>query len=160
MGLHDRKKVLEASGLCMFCLRHPANAECFDQGGRSKPACVQPGCKGKHAAGIHELLGGDDVSINLVAEGDNDEDNEDLYVNVARLGQEEDDWQEPDDSWLDLDRGESEEEAGVYCISACTRKDDSGLEDELEYFPNDTPVREEEEAEEDRWRSPEAKGPP
>jgi hypothetical protein len=109
----------------MFCLRHPANAECFDQGGRSKPACVQPGCKGKHAAGVYELLGGTDASVNLVAEEDDEEDDEDLYINVARVGQEEDNWQEPDDSWLDLDVGESNGEAGVYCISACMRKDDS-----------------------------------
>jgi hypothetical protein len=47
LGPCDLKKALEASGLCMFCLRHPANAECFDQGGRLKPACVQSGCKGK-----------------------------------------------------------------------------------------------------------------
>jgi hypothetical protein len=162
LNLCERMKVLEASGLCMFCLRHPANAECFDQGGRSKPACVQPGCKRKHAAGVHELLGGTDASVNLVAEEDDEEndkeDDEDLYVNVARVGQEEDDWQEPDDSWLDLDGGESDEEAGVYCISACMRKDDSGLEDELEYFPNITPTREEKEVMEDNWWSPEPQG--
>jgi hypothetical protein len=83
---------------------------------------------------------------------------EDLYVNVARVGQEEDDWQEPDDSWLDLDGGESEEEAGVYCISACMRRDDSGLEDKLEYFPDVTPTQVEEETVEDRWWSPEPQG--
>jgi hypothetical protein len=89
----------------------------------------------KHAAGVHELLGGADSSVNLVAEEDDedeDEDDEDLYeyINMARGGQEEDDWREPDDSWLDLDGGESDKEAGVYCISACMRKDDSGLEDD------------------------------
>ncbi len=155
LSLTERRKALEASGLCMFCLRHPADVECFDLGGRTKPACVQPGCKGKH-----ELLGGVDASINLVAEEDHGmEEDEDLYVNVARVGQEEDDWQEPDDSWLDLDWGESEEEAGVYCISACMRRDDSGLEDELEYFHDVTPPPEEEETVEDRWWSPEPQGP-
>jgi hypothetical protein len=108
---------------------------------------VQPGCKGKHAAGVHELLGGANASVKLIVE----EDDEDLFVNIARIGPEEDDWQEPDDSWLDLDGGESEEEARVYCISPCMRKDDSRLEDELEYFPDVTPTREEEEeAVEDR----------
>jgi hypothetical protein len=77
LNLCERRKVLEASGLCMFCLRHPANAECFDQG-RRKPACVQPGCKGKHAAGVHELLGGTGASVNLVAEEDKEEDDKDL----------------------------------------------------------------------------------
>jgi hypothetical protein len=91
---------------------------------------VQPGCKGKHAVRVHELLGGVDTSVNLVAEEDHEmEEDKDLYVNIARIRQEEDDWQEPDDSWLELDRGECEGEAGVYCISACLRKDDSGLED-------------------------------
>ncbi len=77
---------------------------------------------------------------------------------MARVGQEEDDWQDPDDSWLELDGGESEEETEVYCISACLRKDDSGLEDELEYFHDITPPPEEEEAVEDRWWSPEPQG--
>jgi hypothetical protein len=107
---------------------------------------------------MHDLLGGADASVNFVVEEDDEEDDGDLYVNVARIGQEEDDWQEPDDSWLDLDGGESDEEAGLYCISACMRKDDSGLEDELEYFHNITPAEDEEEAEEDRWWSPEPCG--
>jgi hypothetical protein len=55
---------------------------------------------------------------------------------------------------MELDGGESEEEAGVYCLSACLRKDDSGLEEELEYFHDVTPPSEEEGAEEDRWWSP------
>jgi hypothetical protein len=159
LSLSERRRSLEASGLCMFCLRHPADAECFDQGGRMKPACVQPGCKGRHAIGVHELLGGVDASVNLVAEEDHEmEEDEDLYVNIARIGQEEDDWQEPDDSWLELDGGESEEEAEVYCISACLREDDSGLEDELEYFHDVTPPTEEEGAAEVRWWSPEPQG--
>jgi hypothetical protein len=143
----------------MFCLRHPADAECFDQWGRTKPACVQPGCKGKHAVRVHQLLGGVDASVNLVAEEDREmEEDEDLYVNIARIGQEEDDWQEPDDSWLELDGGDSEEEAEVYCISACLRKDDSGLEDELGYFHDVRPAPEEEGAAEVRWWSPEPQG--
>jgi hypothetical protein len=49
-----------------------------------------------------------------------------MFVNTV---QREDDWQEPDDSWLELDGEESGEEAGVYCISACLREDDPGLRD-------------------------------
>jgi hypothetical protein len=76
----------------MFCLGLPADVECFNQGGRTKPACVQPGCKWKHAAGVHKLVGGVDASVNLVAEEDHEmEEDEGLYVNVARIGQEEDD---------------------------------------------------------------------
>jgi hypothetical protein len=121
---------------------------------------VQPGCRGRHAVRVQELLGGADVSINLItAEDHGMEEDEDLYVNIARVEQEEDDWQELDDSWLELDGGESGEEAGVYCPSACLRKDDSGLEEELEYFHDVTPPPEEEGVEEDRWWSPEPQRP-
>ncbi len=100
------------------------------------------------------------MSVNLVTEeGHGMGEDEDLYVNIAWVEQEEDGWQEPDDSLLELDGGESEEEAGAYCISACMRKDDSGLEDELEYFHVVTPPLEKEEAAEDRWWSPESQGP-
>jgi hypothetical protein len=105
---------------------------------------------------VHELLGGVDASVNLVAEeGHGVEEDEDLYVNIARVEQEEHDLQELDDSGMELDGGESEEEAGMYCLSACLRKDDSGLEEELEYFHDVTPPPEERGAEEDRWWSPE-----
>jgi hypothetical protein len=100
-----------------------------------------------------------EASVNLVAEEDHEmEEDEDLYVHIARIRQEENDWQEPNDSWLELDGGESEEEAGVYCISAFLRKDDSGLEDELEYFHDMTSPPEEEGAAEVRWWSPEPQG--
>jgi hypothetical protein len=100
-----------------------------------------------------------DASVNLVAEEDLEmEEDEDLYINIARIGAEEDDWQEPDDSWLELDGAESEREAGVYCISTCLRKDDSRLEDELEYFHDVTPPPEEDGAAEIRWWSPEPQG--
>jgi hypothetical protein len=144
LSSNDLRKALEARGLCMFCLKHPADLECFDQGGRTKPACVQPGCRGEHAAGVHELLRGAGASVNLVAGEDHEvEEDEEWYVNVIRAEQGEDDWQESDDSWLELEGGESEEEAGDYCPSACLRKNDSGLEDELEYFHDVMPPPEE-----------------
>jgi hypothetical protein len=64
----DIKKALEVSGQCLFCLRHPASAECYDQGGHTKPACAEPRCKGRHAAGVHDLLGGVEASVSLVME--------------------------------------------------------------------------------------------
>jgi hypothetical protein len=128
------------SGLCMFCLKHPADSECFDQGGCTKSACVQPECGGRHTVRVHEFLGGVDMSVNLVTGEDYGiEEDEEWYVNIARVEQEEDDRQEFDDSWLELDGGESGEETGVYCPSTCLRKDDSRLEEELEYFHDVTP---------------------
>ncbi len=44
------------------------------------------------------------------------------------------------------------------CISACLRKDDSGVEDELEYFHDASPPPEEKGATEARWWSPEPRG--
>ncbi len=160
LSLSERRRTLQASGLCMFCLRHPTDTECFDQGGRTKPACVQPGCKGKRAVGVHELLG-EWMRESILSQRRVTRWRRTMtcmYVNIARIGQEEDDWQEPDDSWLELDGGESEGEAGMYCISACLRKDDSRLGDELEYFHVVTPPPEEEGAVEVRWWSPEPQG--
>jgi hypothetical protein len=37
MGLAERKEVLERSGLCLFCLKHAAELECYGRGGLSKP---------------------------------------------------------------------------------------------------------------------------
>jgi hypothetical protein len=37
LGLAERRDVLEKSGLCMFCLKHSAELECYGKGGLSKP---------------------------------------------------------------------------------------------------------------------------
>jgi hypothetical protein len=103
-----------------------------------------------------EYMRGVDVGVNLVTGEDHGiEEDEDWYVNIVRVEQKEDDQQEFNDSWLELDGEESEEEAGVPCPSACLRKDDSGLEEELEYFHDITPPPEVEGVEDDRWWSPE-----
>ncbi len=158
----SRRKALEASRLCLFCLRHPASADCYYRGGRTKPACAEPGCKGGHAVGRHDLLGGVKASVSLVMEEEEDSEDDkndeaDLYINVSRAGQEDDDWQEPDDSWLELDGGENEDDGGIYCVNAFIRGEDSGLEEEFEYYPDVSPSRNEETEEktkEERWWSP------
>jgi hypothetical protein len=33
LGLDERRKVLERNGLCMYCLKHAAELECYGQGG-------------------------------------------------------------------------------------------------------------------------------
>ncbi len=125
-----------------------------------KPECPRPECGGKHAAEAHELLGGVGASVNLIAGGDHEsEEDEEWYVNIIRVEQEGEDQKEFNDSWLELDGEESEEEAGVYCPSACMRKDNSGLEEELEYFHVVTPPPDAEGVEEDRWWSPELQRP-
>jgi hypothetical protein len=67
MGLAERRKVVERSGLCTFCLRHAAELECYAKGGLSKPRCTRPGCDGEHASGVHSLMGKADAEVNLVA---------------------------------------------------------------------------------------------
>ncbi len=42
----ELKEILEKSGLCLFCLKHAADLECFGRGGLSKPRCTQDGCDG------------------------------------------------------------------------------------------------------------------
>jgi hypothetical protein len=90
LNLSERRKVLEASGLCMYCLRHPAELECYGRGGPTEPVCPQPECGGRHATGVHELLGKVDASVNLIAgedyyyESDKDEE---WYVNTIRIEQ-------------------------------------------------------------------------
>ncbi len=64
---------MEKSRLCMFCLKHSAELECYGKGGLSKPRCTRPGCDGEHTPGVHMLMGEDNPGVNLIA-GDGDED--------------------------------------------------------------------------------------
>ncbi len=68
LSLSERRKALERSGLCMYCLKHATERECYGQGGPTKPQCPRPKCGGGHTTGAHKLLGEVDASINLVAE--------------------------------------------------------------------------------------------
>jgi hypothetical protein len=151
LSLDERRKVLEKSGLSMYWLKHAAELECFGQGGFSKPKCTQPECSGKHAVGAHKLLGEGDACVNLATRDDYEsEEEEEWWVNTVRAGEEEEDLEEVGDS-------ESEENGGRevrYLTSTCMRKDDSGLEDKLEYFWEAPIPSDSDEREEDRWWSP------
>jgi hypothetical protein len=46
MKLSERKEVLEKSGLCLFCLKHAAELECYGRGGLSKPKCARAAAMG------------------------------------------------------------------------------------------------------------------
>jgi hypothetical protein len=154
LSLEERRKVLEQSGLCMYCLKHAAELECFGQGGFSKPKCMQSGCGREHAVDAHRLLGGSDASVNLATGDDYElEEEEEWWVNTVRAGREEEDLEEVRDS-------EPEENGGGevrYFPSIYMRKDDSGLEDEFGYFWKAPIPSDSEEQKEDRCWSPEAR---
>ncbi len=77
LKLAERREVLEKSGLCMFCLKHAAELECYGRGGLSKPRCTQPGCDGEHTPGVHKLMGEESAGVNLIAEDWSEEGDED-----------------------------------------------------------------------------------
>jgi hypothetical protein len=81
MKLSERKEILEKSGLCLFCLKHTAELECYGQGGLSKPRCTQASCDGEHTPSVHELMGEVSASVNFVAEEEYEsEEDEDWWV--------------------------------------------------------------------------------
>jgi hypothetical protein len=90
LGLAERKEVLEKSGLCMFCLKHAAELECYGRGGMSKPKCTHPGCDGEHTPGVHKLMGEESAGVNLIAEDEDEEENE---------NEDEDGGEDEDDGW-------------------------------------------------------------
>jgi hypothetical protein len=90
LNLDERRKVLEQSGLCLYCLKHAAELECYGRGGFSKPRCMRSGCNGEHAVGAHRLLGEGDPSVNLVTEGDPElEEDEEWWVSTVRVEEDE-----------------------------------------------------------------------
>jgi hypothetical protein len=89
LNLDERKEVLKRSGLCLYCLKHAAEVECYGQGGFSKPKCMQTGCDGEHAVSVHRLLGENGASVNLVAEGEYEsEEDEEWWVGTVRVEEE------------------------------------------------------------------------
>ncbi len=153
LDLGERKEVLKRSGLCLYCLKHAAEVECYGQGGFSKPKCMQTRCDGEHAVSVHRLLGESGARMNLVPELEYEsEEDEEWWVGTVRVEGKE----EEEETMEEIDEPESETETW-YGISTFMRKEDSGLEDELECYwevhvPSDPYEREE-----DRWWSP---GPP
>jgi hypothetical protein len=130
MKLSERKEVLEKSGLCLFCLKHAAELECYGRGGFSLPKCMQAGCDGEHTPGVHKLLGEECVGVNLVAEGEyQSEEDKEWWVGMVRV----EEMQEGEEALEEIDESEPEREVR-YITSIFRRKDDSGLEDEFEYL--------------------------
>jgi hypothetical protein len=156
MELGERKEILKKSGLCLFCLKHAAEVECYGQGSFSKPMCTQAGCDGEHTASRHKLLGEESTGVNLVAEGEYEsEEDEEWWVGTVRVENRE---EEEEEALEQIDESEPEREIR-HGTSVFMRKDDSGLEDEFEYFWEAHIPSDPDEPEEDRWWSPEPPEP-
>jgi hypothetical protein len=120
---------------------------------------MQTGCDEEHAVSMHRLLGEEDASVNLVAEGEYEsEEDEELWVGTVRLEEEEEEEEEDEEEETLEEIEESEPEKEIrHGTSVFMRKDDSGLEDEFEYFWEVHNPSGPDEREEDWWLSP---GPP
>jgi hypothetical protein len=154
--LSESKEELEKSGLCMFCLKHAAELECYGRGGLSKPKCTQAGCNGEHTPSVHELLGEGSVGVNLAAEDEYEsEEDEEWWIGTVRM---EEVQEEEEETLEELSEPEPEKESR-YITSTLTMKDDSGLEDEFEYLWEAHALSSPGEPEEDRWWSPEPSQP-
>jgi hypothetical protein len=152
MGLNERKEVLERSGLCLFCLKHAAELECFGRGGLSKPRCTQAGCDGEHTPSVHKLVREESAGVNLVAEieseSEEDEDeNEEWWVGTVGVMEMREDEEGASE---EVGESESEEEAHLP-TSSSARGSDSGLEREPEHPLGNHPT---EGPEGDGWWSP------
>jgi hypothetical protein len=115
MGLGERREVLEKSGLCMFCLKHAAELECYGRGGLSKPRCTQAGCDGEHTPGMHKLMGEESIGVNLVAENEskpeeNEDEDEDEEWWVGTIGAV-DAWGQGEETVDEMIKSEPEEDA-------------------------------------------------
>jgi hypothetical protein len=153
LNLTERKEVLKRSGLCLYCLKYAAEVECYGQGSFSNPKCMQTGCNGEHAVSVHRLLGEENASVNLIAEGEHEsEDEEEWWVGTVRIEGEEE--EEEEEALEEIDESEPEREIR-HGTSVFMRKDDSRLEDEFEYFWEAHIPLDPDEREEDRWWSPE-----
>jgi hypothetical protein len=154
MKLSERKEVLEKSGLCLFCLKHVAELECYGLGGLSKPKCARAGCDGEHTPSIHELMREESASVNLVAgdyDGCDSEEDEEWWVGTVRMELVQEGGGEAPE---EIDESEPEREVR-FSTYTFTRKDDSELEDELESLWDAHVPSYSEAPEESRWWSPE-----
>jgi hypothetical protein len=120
----EREKLIVDNKLCPFCLLHDKDKTC---GAKQKPtsvACTTPGCKGRHAQKLHELL--KDVlrkegRVHVLQEDDGWEESEGAWeleeaegMIVGAVRQESEySWPDACDAWAALD---GEAEAGVHQV--------------------------------------------
>jgi hypothetical protein len=98
----------------------------------------------------NKLLGVESAGVNLVAEDNYEsEEDEEWWVGTIRVEPEE----EEEEALVEVDKSESEQETW-HSTSLLMRKNDSGLEEEFEYFWEAHVPSDPDEREEDRWWNP------
>jgi hypothetical protein len=110
---------------------------------------------------VHKLLGEESASVNLIAEDEGEsEEDEEWWVGTVRVeeGEEEEEEEEEEEALEEIDESKPEREVW-HGTSIFMRKDDSGLEDEFEYYWETHIPSGPDEREEDRWWSPEPPEP-
>jgi hypothetical protein len=122
----EREKLIVDNKLCPFCLLHDKDKAC---GAKQKPAsvaCTTPGCKGRHAKKLHELLKDifrEEGQVHVLQEDDGWEKSEGAWeleeaegMIVGAVRQENGcSWPDACDAWAALDE---EAEVGVYQVEA------------------------------------------
>jgi hypothetical protein len=147
LNLDEWKEVLKQSGLCLYCLKHAAEVECYGQGGFSKPKCVQAGCNGEHAVSVHKLLRKNGASVNLIAEGEYEsEEDKEWWVGTVRV--------EGEESSEEVDESELEDGGVQYASYTYVEEDNSGPENELKHFREAPSQSDACKQEEEGWWSP------
>ncbi len=110
LDAETKKKALEESELCTFCLRHSASSECYGKGLNSKLACQVLECEGQHTEKLHEMMASLNASVNMVVDKQEEEEG---YINVARgeyCEESREGWRTPYESWLEMEAMEDAEE--------------------------------------------------
>jgi hypothetical protein len=52
----ERDRIITNNKLCMFCLLHSSDEECFSKTNKIKPVCMEHECKGQHIKWLHKML--------------------------------------------------------------------------------------------------------
>jgi hypothetical protein len=106
----EREKLIVDNKLCPFCLLHDRDRQC---GAKQKPAsvaCTAPGCKGRHAQKLHDLLKDlfrEEGQVHVLQEDDGWEESEEAWelgeagsmIVGAVCQEEEHSWQEACEAW-------------------------------------------------------------
>jgi hypothetical protein len=134
----ERERLIVDNKLCPFCLLHVKDKVCGEKQKPALVACTTPGCKGRHARRLHELLKDilcEEGRIHVLQEDDGWEESEEAWeleeaegMIVGAVRQESGcSWPDACDTWAALDK---EAEVGIYQVEASEEASRDDREDE------------------------------